>query len=421
MKRRVVITGLGVCTPVGTGVTDFWSNLLAGRSGLGPVTLFDARSFPIRIAGEVKRLDQETLTARFPTAAGVRDRKVWLGLEAAGQAVADAALPAAEFERALLLVGMSLEAFGLDLVAPAARLLDQPGALARCLLERTERATLQTPLDYLTATLGDHLNVRAGRLTNCSACAAGAQVVGEAFRRLRDGEAAVALVGAADGSLTPLGLGGFGLLQILSPENDQPETACRPFDATRRGTVLSEGAAFLVLESAAHAAARGARVYAEVLGYGSSLDAYRVSDPEPTGRGAVQSMTRALADAGLEPGEVACVNAHGTGTPKNDVTETLALKRVLGEQARRIPVHSIKSMTGHMIAASGAAEAVAAALTLHTRQVPPTRNLRQPDPQCDLDYVPAGPRAFAGRTVLSNSFGFGGQNATLIFGVADLR
>jgi 3-oxoacyl-[acyl-carrier-protein] synthase II len=274
-------------------------------------------------------------------------------------------------------------------------------------------------LDRLTQILGDHYGLNHGRYTNCSACAAGAQVIGEAFRRIRDGTAAVTLAGATDSTLNPLALGGFSLLQILSTENDRPEKACRPFDATRQGTVLAEGAAFVVMETLEHAQQRGARIYAEVLGYGSSMDAYRVTDPEPNGRGAALSMAKAIVDAGLKPGDIDSINAHGTGTPKNDVAETLAIKQTLGARAKVIPVTANKSMTGHMIATSGAMEAVASAMTLHTRKIPPTINLSCPDPRCDLDYVAGGSRDFEGRTVLSNSFGFGGQNATLIFGRFD--
>jgi 3-oxoacyl-[acyl-carrier-protein] synthase II len=229
----------------------------------------------------------------------------------------------------------------------------------------------------------------------------------------------VTLAGATDSTLNPLALGGFSLLQILSTENDRPEKACRPFDATRQGTVLAEGAAFVVMETLEHAQQRGARIYAEVLGYGSSMDAYRVTDPEPNGRGAALSMAKAIVDAGLKPGDIDSINAHGTGTPKNDVAETLAIKQTLGARAKAIPVTANKSMTGHMIATSGAMEAVASAMTLHTRKIPPTINLSCPDPRCDLDYVAGGSRGFEGRTVLSNSFGFGGQNATLIFGRFD--
>jgi len=414
--NRVVVTGIGVVSPVGNGRETFWRNLTAGTSGLGPITLFDASAFPVRIGGEVKGLDLADLGRRFPEAARERDRKVWLGLAAAEEALADAGFTNGDLRQAARHVGVGLEVFFLEDVTSAATEADMGRALARSILLDAGREPLQTPLDRLGQVLGDHYGIFGGRYTNCSACAAGAQVIGEALRDLQDGNCAVALAGAADSMLNPLGVGGFSLLRVLSTENDRPQTACRPFDASREGTVLGEGGAFLVLETLDHARARGAAIYAEVLGYGASMDAFRVSDPEPSGRGAVLAMTKALADAGLRPEDVDCVNAHGTGTPKNDAVETAAIKEVLGDRARRIPVHAVKSMTGHMIAASGAVEAAAAVLTLRTGTVPPTINLRTPDPECDLDYVADGPRPFDGRTVLANSFGFGGQNAALLFG-----
>jgi len=414
--NRVVVTGIGVVSPVGNGRETFWRNLTAGTSGLGPITLFDASAFPVRIGGEVKGLDLADLGRRFPEAARERDRKVWLGLAAAEEALADAGFTNGDLRQAVLHVGVGLEVFFLEDVTAAATEADMGRALARSILLDAGREPLQTPLDRLSQVLGDHYGIFGGRYTNCSACAAGAQVIGEALRDLQEGDCTVALAGAADSMLNPLGVGGFSLLRVLSTENDRPQTACRPFDASREGTVLGEGGAFLVLETLDHARARGAAIYAEVLGYGASMDAFRVSDPEPSGRGAVLAMTKALGDAGLRPEDVDCVNAHGTGTPKNDAVETAAVKEVLGERARRIPVHAVKSMTGHMIAASGAVEAAAAVLTLRTGTVPPTINLRTPDPECDLDYVADGPRPFDGRTVLANSFGFGGQNAALLFG-----
>lgn len=416
MNRRVVITGLGLCAPVGRSVDACWQNLLAGRSGIGPITLFDTRALPVRIGGEVKDFDAAGWVAACPEARGETDRKIWLGLDAAAQAVSDSGLPVSAFAQALLLVGVSLEAFSLEQITPLGQAENLAQSLSERLLRQTSPSRLQTPLDRLTQILGDHYGVRGRRFTNCSACAAGAQVIGEAFRRLRDGGADVAIAGAADSTLNPLGLGGFSLLRILSTENEQPRKACRPFDVTREGTVLAEGAAFVVLETLEGARQRGARVYAEVLGYGSSLDAYRVTDPEPTGRGAVLSMTQAIRDAGLTPDKIDGVNAHGTGTPKNDVAETLAIRQTLGVRAYEVPVTANKSMTGHMIATSGAAEAIVSALTLFHREVPPTINLIHRDPQCDLDYVAEGCRPFDGRTVLSNSFGFGGQNASLVFG-----
>ncbi len=415
MSHRVVITGMGICTQVGRSVDEFWNNLLAGHSGIGPITLFDVRLLPVRIAGEVKNFNETELRKQFPEAAGEKERKIWLGLDAAGQAIADSRLDGEAFENAPLFVGVSLETFSVEHVTPVARAQPLAPALARHVLQQNHRQKLQTPLDRTTQILGDRYGFNGGRYTNCSACAAGAQVIGEAFRRLRDGTAEAALAGATDSVLNPLALGGFSLLHILSTENDRPTEACRPFDVTRQGTVLAEGAAFVLMETLERAQRRGARVYAEMLGYGSSFDAYRVTDPEPNGRGAAFGMARAMADADLKPEEIDCINAHGTGTPKNDIAETLAIKQALGARADTIPVTANKSMTGHMIAASGAVEAVASAMTLHTRKIPPTINLMHPDPQCALSHVTGRGRDFDGRTVLSNSFGFGGQNATLIF------
>jgi len=421
---RVVITGIGVLSPVGNAPTSgrtagragFWQGLVSGRSGLGPITLFDASAFPVRIGGEVRGFDTPAVSRAFPQAANCRDRKVLLGLEAARGAILDCGLPEGRFERASLHVGVGLEMLCLEDLTPFAQVAEISQAIAAQLPHRLNGRLLQTPLDTTAEILGDRYGFLGGRFTNCSACAAGAQSVGEAFRLLRRGEVALALAGATDSMLNPLGLGGFSLLRVLSTENDAPQRACRPFDASRKGTALGEGAAFLVLERLDHALARGARCHAEILGYGSSMDGFRVSDPEPSGKGAVRSMTAAMADAGLEPAQIDCVSAHGTGTPKNDVVETGAIKEALGPRAYEVPVHAVKSMTGHMIAASGAVEAAAAALTIAQRCVPPTINLDTPDPECDLDYVPGKARPFGGSTVLSNSFGFGGQNATLIFG-----
>ncbi|MCL2701778.1 MAG: hypothetical protein FWE88_08830 [Phycisphaerae bacterium] len=421
---RIVITGIGVVSPVGCGREAFWRGLVAGRSGLGPITLFDASAFPVRIGGEVRDFDAARVSREFPQAARCRDRKVLLGLKAAADAMADSGLEAARFGLASLHVGVGLEMLCMEDLTPFAQAGERDDdpihAMRQAIVSRLPAALgerlLQTPLDTTAEILGEHYGFLGGRFTNCSACAAGAQSVGEAFLRLRRGEAELALAGATDSMLNPLGLGGFGLLRVLSAENETPHRACRPFDASRTGTALGEGAAFVVLETLDRALARGARCYAEILGYGSSMDGFRVSDPEPNGRGAVRSMTAALADAELGPGQIDCVSAHGTGTPKNDVVETGAIKEALGPRAYEVPVHALKSMTGHMIAASGAVEAVAAALTIRERTVPPTIHLERPDPACDLDYVPNTARPFEGRTVLSNSFGFGGQNATLIFG-----
>ena len=411
---RIVITGMGVVSPLGNSVERFWSSLTAGRSGIGPITLFDASALPVRIAGEVTGLDFEWIRDRFPKLQNCRDRKVFLALAAARQAISNAGLSARELQSSLLHVGVGLEVIPLEDLTPYARSADFGQTIVSSLIAGQVDGTLQTPLDYTGNLLGETYGLVAGRYTNCSACAAGAQAIGEAWQMLREGLADVALAGATDSMLNPLGLGGFALLRVLSDENDKPRQACRPFDVSRKGTVLGEGSAFVVLETLDHAGARGATIYAEVIGYGSSMDAYRVSDPDGSGRGMIQSMKAAMKAARLEGHQIDCVNAHGTGTVKNDIVETAAIKDALGPHAYRIPVHAVKSMTGHMIAASGAAEVVAAALTLHEGVVPPTINLETSDDECDLDYVAGRARRFTGETVLSNSFGFGGQNATLI-------
>ena len=414
--NRVVITGIGVLSPVGNGCRSFWQGLISGLSGIGPITLFDASSFPVRIGAEVKEFDVSATSREFPEAACLRDRKVFLGLAAAKQAVCDSQLEEKHLKGSSLHIGVGLEMLCLEDLVPFAQETNISNAIANRLLGKLDGRLLQTPLDSTAEILGNKYGFLAGRYTNCSACAAGAQSIGEAWHLVRRGDVSVALAGATDSMLNPLGLGGFSILRVLSDENNTPERACRPFDITRKGTALGEGAAFLVLERLEHALSRGARIVAEVLGYGSSMDAFRVSDPDPDGKGAVQSMRAAMEEAGLAPSQIDCVNAHGTGTPKNDVVETNAIKKVLGSRAYEVPVHAVKSMTGHMIAASGAVEAAAAALTIAEKRVPPTINLEKPDPECDLDYVPGKARPFYGKTVLSNSFGFGGQNATLVLG-----
>lgn len=413
--NRVVVTGIGVVSPIGIGKEAFWSSLKLGQSGIGPITLFDASSFPVRIGGEVKNFDCNGVVREFHNAENVRDRKVFLALAAAKEAIDDADLPDSALSDALLHVGVGLEAICLGDLTPCVHSSNLSLAMVSSLTENLGNRLLQTPLDTTCNILGDRYGFSAGKYTNGSACAAGTQVIGEAWQMLREGYADLALAGAADSMLNPLGLGGFSLLRVLSDENGEPQRACRPFDASRKGTVLGEGSAFVVLEALDAALKRHANIYAEVIGYYSSLDAFSVSDPDGAGKGAVQSMTGALRVARLQPEDIDCVNAHGTGTVKNDIIETAAIKETLGKHAYRVPVHSVKSMTGHMIAASGAVEAVAAVLTIARRCIPPTINLEKADDLCDLDYVADGARDFTGNTVLSNSFGFGGQNATLIF------
>lgn len=416
--NRVVVTGIGVVSPLGSGRERFWRECTAGHSGIGPITLFDVSAFPVRIGGQVLDVDVTSVREAFPEAARERDRKILLGLVAAAEAIRNATLPAAAWKDAQVHLGVGLEAFFVEDLVP----FGKGGRLAETLpagiVGRSGRAALQTPLDRLAEIIGRAHGLYGPRYTHCAACAAGAQAIGQAFRELQHGQADVALAGAADSMLNPLGLGGFSLLRVLSTENDRPQQACRPFEASRKGTVLGEGAAFLILERREHARARGARIYAEVLGYGASMDAFHVTDPEPGGRGAVMSMTKAMRDAGLDVADIDAINAHGTGTPKNDWVEALAIGTVFGGRVKEVPVSAIKSMTGHLIGASGAVEAAASVLTLSERVLPPTINMEVRDLACDLDFVPNVSRPFCGNTVLSNSFGFGGQNATLIFGKA---
>ncbi|MBF0543953.1 MAG: hypothetical protein HQM08_05960 [Candidatus Riflebacteria bacterium] len=421
-KRRVVITGKGIVSPIGNSAAEYWQNAIRGVSGVTSISLFDASTFPVRIGGEVKNFDFDKIRKHFPETTFERDRKVYFGLSAAHEALLDCGILSQPdrdslFQKALLLVGTSLEVFYLEDVISFVHSQKSGESFANEYLQfaSLNRRPLQTPLDQICRILGNSLGIMGGRITCCSACAAGAQVVGEAFHRIRNGEFDLAIAGAADSMLNPLGLGGFSLLRALSLRNDDPTRACRPFDVDRDGTVLGEGSGFLILEEMNSALKRGAEIYGEIIGYASSLDAFRVSDPELDGKGAVLCMKKAIADAALSPEEIDCVNAHGTGTPKNDLVETSAIKEVLGSHAYKIPVHALKSMTGHLIAAGGAVEAVASAMALKEEKIPPTINLDNPDPLCDLDYVPGVVRPFHGKTILSNSFAFGGQNAGIIF------
>ncbi len=398
MKHRVAITGLGIVSPIGSDTERFRANLLAGVSGVAPITLFDPASFRTRIAAEVK--DQ--------FGDGLRDRKIGFACEAAKHAVADAGGLGEEGGGGLSL-GLGLELFSMDDLAASRRAGFVPPSALR------ERLTfLQTPSDLCVHLISQTYGLDQPPRTHVSACAAGTDAIGNAFRLVRSGRWRWALAGGTDSMINPLGLAGFCKIGATSTANDPPHQASRPFDANRDGFVLGEGAAVLVLERLDDALARGARIHAEIVGYGNSLDAHGISEPHPEGRGAYQAMARAVADAGVSPEVIDCVNAHGSATPKNDVVETLAIKRLLGERAKRVPVVSTKSMIGHLIAAAGAVEAVAAVLCMEAGMVHPTINLDEPDPACDLDYVPHTARPHQQRYVLSNSFGFGGQNAAIL-------
>jgi 3-oxoacyl-[acyl-carrier-protein] synthase II len=386
---------MGVVSPIGCSVESFRRNLFAGVSGAGPITAFDPARLPTRIAAEV-RWEGPIL----------RDRKITFALEAARQALEASGRPRGEGGLSL---GIGLELFSMDDLAASRRPGFEPPR------SRRERlGFLQTPSDLCVSLICRRHGLTRAPLTHVSACAAGTDAIGAAFRRVADGGADWMLAGGTDSMVNPLGVAGFCRIGATTTANGDPQRASRPFDRRRDGFLLGEGAAILVLEPLEAARARGASVQAEVGGYGCSFDAHGISEPHPEGRGALQAMRRALEDAGISPGEVDVVNAHGTSTPKNDPVETLAIKELLGARAREVPVCATKSMIGHLISAAGAVEAAAAVECLRAGVVHPTINLDEPDPLCDLDYVPHRAREHPHEVALSNSFGFGGQNSSIV-------
>jgi 3-oxoacyl-[acyl-carrier-protein] synthase II len=411
MRRRVAVTGLGVCAPNGVGVPAFWEALAAGRSGIGPITLFDASALRSRIAGEVRGFDP---AARLgPKTVKRSARFTQLALTAALEAAESARLPTGEArEDVAVVVGSGIGGFDMLMREHTAFLARGPG----------KYAPLTVPMiipNMAAGAIAMETGCRGPNLCLSTACATGAHSLGTALDLIRDGRADAALAGAAEATIAPFAVDGYCQLRALSTRNDEPERACRPFDAGRDGFVIAEGAAVLVLEEWERARRRGAAVLAELVGYGLSADGYHQTAPDPDGRGAVRAMRAALADAGLRPEAVDVVNAHGTSTPLNDATETAAVKQVFGAHAYRLAMHATKSMTGHALGAAAALEAVAAVLTLMHGVIHPTVNLETPDPQCDLDYVPHVARAADVRVVMSNAFGFGGHNGVLVFRRAD--
>ncbi|MCA9138625.1 MAG: beta-ketoacyl-[acyl-carrier-protein] synthase family protein [Planctomycetales bacterium] len=404
MKYRVVVTGMGVVSPLGNSIAEFSRGLFAGKSGVARISLFDPAELPVQIAAEVKT----------PVTGGHRDRKIGFAREAARQAVGQSGITelhaGSDANRSGVSLGIGLEVFDMsDLVSM------RSGVVAPDSLDFADRLCfLQTPSDLCVHVLAKEFNFSAVPSALVSACAAGTDAIGTAFRMVRSGRRKRMLCGGTDSMINPLGVGGFCKLRALSTRNDAPEAASRPFDVDRDGFVLGEGAGVLVLERLEDALARDATIHAEIVGYGSSLDAHGISEPHPAGRGAVDAMRGAIEDAGATPESIDCINAHGSSTPKNDVMETLAIRTLFKDHAERIAVVSTKSMIGHLIAASGAVEVIAGIICLQHQTVHPTINLDSPDPQCDLDYVADGPREFRHDTVLCNSFGFGGQNASLL-------
>ncbi|MCM6775610.1 beta-ketoacyl-[acyl-carrier-protein] synthase family protein [Nocardia sp. CDC159] len=415
--NRVVVTGLGAVTPIGLGRKRFWESLVAGVSGEGPITLFDAAALPTRIAAQVPDFEVgEYWDGPFPTDLR-EDRQLRFALAACAMALGDSGLRCggADASRTGFIVGAGLGIVRMDDIANH---LDAQGRFRVPTPLREREAIhpvslIRDPQDLLVRLLTGHLDITGPTVIVTSACAAGAHAIGTAFRMLRRGEIDVALCGAMDSMINPLGMA--GLVALGAPSTDNlPGRTGRPFDATRSGFVVGEGAGMVVLETEEHARRRGAHCYAEVAGFGRSLDSHRFTEPHPEGAGAALAMRSAMADAGVEPEQVGLINAHGTATALNDRVETLAIKTVFGAAAPRLAITANKSMTGHLIAACGAVEFIATVLSVRTGVVPPTINYRHRDADCDLDYVPGTARELPVEVALTNSFGLGGQNGCLV-------
>lgn len=407
MRTRVVITGMGCVTPLGNDIPSFWQGLLAGRSGAGPITHFDTSEHKVKIAAEVKDFDGVAVFGRGE--ARRMDRFSQFAVFASRQAVEDANLNITEENRDRIGVVLGTGVGGLTTLFEQMQVYAQRGP------DRVSPFLVPMMLpDTAPGMVAIYLGLRGPNLAVVSACASATNAIGEAAEIVRRGSADVILSGGTESVIVPIAIAGMANINALSTRNDDPERASRPFTLDRDGFVMGEGCAVLVLESLEHAQARGAPIIAEVTGYGTSNDAYHISAPAENGSGAAICMQLALDSAGLRPADINYINAHGTSTPLNDKSETAAIKTVFGEHAYQIPVSSTKSMTGHLLGAAGAIEAVACVKALQENILPPTINYTTPDPECDLDYVPNQPRQVETRHVMSNSFGFGGHNATII-------
>ncbi len=407
-NRRVVVTGLGSITPIGNTLADYWAALLAGRNGIGPITLFDPSRHACRIAGEVKGFNPHDYMDRKE--AKRMDRFAQFAVSASKQALADAnfTINALNAEQVGVVIGTGIG--GLKVMEDQQEVYLSRGP-DRC-------SPFMVPMMIANMASGltaIHTGAKGPNICTVTACAAGSNAVGDAFRLIQRGYAQAMICGGAEAAITPLSVAGFAAMKAMSTRNDDPAHASRPFDSDRDGFVLGEGAGVLILEEMDHALSRNASIYAEIVGYGMTCDAYHITSPIPGGEGAGRAIQLALKDGGLTPEHVSYINAHGTSTPANDSNETAAIKTALGDAAYRIAVSSTKSMTGHLLGGSGGIEAVAAVMAVAHDQVPPTINLCNPDPECDLDYVPNSSRSQPVDVALSNSFGFGGHNVTLAF------
>jgi 3-oxoacyl-[acyl-carrier-protein] synthase II len=406
--RRVVVTGVGVVSPLGTGNAKNWEALVAGKSGIAPITRFDASDLPVKIAGEVKDFVPEDFIDKKEIKK--MDLFIQYSLAAAQFAMEDSGLVITEenAERVGVLVGAGLG--GLPAIERYHSALEEGGY--------KKISPFFIPMLIINLAPG-HISIKYGakgpNLSSVSACATGTHSIGDAYHMIRRGDADAMIAGGTESTVTPLGIGGFAVMKALSTNNDNPAAASRPFDKGRDGFVLSEGAGIVVLEEYEAAKARGAKIYGEVVGYGLSADAYHLTSPAPGGEGAARCMKMALATAKVSPEQIDYINAHGTSTPYGDVGETLAIRSVFGAHADKLMVSSTKSMTGHLLGAAGGIEAIFTLLAMKNSVVPPTINYTEPDPECDLDYVPNTARDAKVEYALSNSFGFGGTNASLLF------
>jgi 3-oxoacyl-[acyl-carrier-protein] synthase II len=406
--KRVVITGLGAITPIGNNLAEYWEGLMSGRNGIAPITLFDASKHSCRFAGEVKGFDPYEYMDRKE--AKRMDRFTQFAVAATKQAVRDAKFVIDDLnaDRVGVLIGTG--------VGGLRTLEDQHEVYLAKGPSRVTPFLIPMMIGNMAAGVSAiQIGAKGPNSCTVTACAAGSNAIGDAFRWVQSGRVTAMVCGGTEAAITPLGFAGFCSCKALSTRNDDPVHASRPFDRDRDGFVMGEGAGILLIEELEHALARGAKIYAEIVGYGVTCDAYHMTAPVPDGNGAVRAMELALKDANLNPDLVDYINAHGTSTPANDVTETKAIKKALGENAARVAISSTKSMTGHLLGGSGGIEAVATAMAIAKDRIPPTINIENPDPECDLDYTPHSSRDRHVEVALSNSFGFGGHNVTLAF------
>ncbi|MBA4149057.1 MAG: beta-ketoacyl-ACP synthase II [Verrucomicrobia bacterium] len=407
-ERRVVVTGLGIVGSLGADVDTFWKNIVSGQCGIDKITHFDASQFDCQIASEVRGFDP---APAFPSPKEVRrtDRFAQFGVYAAWQALKDSGLDLEKVNRDEIGCFIGSGIGGLHTTEEQHKIYLQkgPGRLSPFMIP-------MLILNMASGMFSMYYKLRGPNVATCSACATSTHAIGEAWRTIKMGDAHAMFAGGSEATIVPLGIGGFCAMRAMSTRNDEPKKASRPFDVGRDGFVMGEGSGVLVLEELEHAKARGARIYCELVGYGNTADANHMTSPAPEGEGAARCMKMALRHSGLNPEDISYINAHGTSTPQGDIAETQAIKAVFGEHARKLAVSSTKGATGHMLGAAGAVETVLCAKAIEQQVAPPTINLDNPDPQCDLDYVPHTAREMKIDAIVNNSFGFGGHNATVI-------